>query len=83
MVAPCPGAAGTPLPDSLAITMPSRRHVWRRASCPENPRLLVMSLQRGGRSSGGPVDQHVGGRAFGRSAHVDASHILDLSKKPD
>ena len=38
---------------------------------------------RKGRSSGGPVDQHVGGRAFGWSAQVDASQILDLATKPD
>ena len=37
----------------------------------------------GGRSSGGPVDQYVGGRAFRWSAQVDASHILDLAPKPD
>src|SRR5450755_1819550 len=41
-----------------------------------------MSLQGRGRSSGGPVDEYVGQRAFGWSAHVDASHILDLAKEP-
>ena len=43
----------------------------------------MMPLQEGGRAPGGPVDQHVGGRAFGWSAQVDASQILDLATKPD
>src|ERR1700722_4475031 len=49
---------------------------------PENPSRLVMSLQGRGRSSRGPVDQYVGQRAFGWSAHADASHILNLPKEP-
>src|SRR5580700_11411573 len=55
---------------------------WRRASAPGD-RLAAGDVPTGGgRSSGGPVDQHVGGRAFGWSAQVDASQIVDLATKP-
>ena len=53
------------------------------ASSPGDPSPLVLSPQGRGRSSGGPVDQYIGEGAFGWSAQIDASHILDLATKPD
>src|ERR1700726_4857825 len=54
-----------------------------RASRPGEPLAAGYVPTGGGRPSGAPVDQYVGGRAFGWSAQVDASHILDLATKPD
>src|ERR1019366_3820291 len=78
-----PGVRGRPCRTLWRSQGPAEGTYGEGPPAPENPSLLVMSLQGGGRSSGGPVDQYVGGRAFGWSAQVDASHILDLAKEPD